>query len=375
MPRDMIGREVFLRRRPAVRRPARPGLGLCLSAALAVGLTACAPDYSPDVYNGNAVQQANKVESGVVVGFREVKIDADGTVGTVTGGAVGGILGSQTGEVGFNAAIGAVGGSAIGSMVGNAISHTTGDTTGWEYIVRKTNGDLLSVTQRQPEPIPIGQHVLVITGNQARIIRDYSVPVPTAAPTKEAAGDKGGNKTASAPKAIVHSPAAAPPPSKAANATPPAAPPATPPAAIVTLDPASLPGPAASLVAPAAAAAAAAAPASALPVAVTVAPIPAPSAGMPTPAAAPLPIAVTISPAPAAPAPVEKGPAATTAPSPAATAPAAVPAAAPEPAAAAALPAAPPTPLPPLWDSVPPANPGPDAGGPDDQAAPVQSVP
>ncbi|HYH39764.1 MAG TPA: hypothetical protein VD860_16205 [Azospirillum sp.] len=152
-----------------------------LVAGLA-GVAACTPNYSPNTYGAGAVQQANKVETGVVVGFRQVAISANGTVGAVTGGAAGGVLGSQSGSFGINSALGAVGGTAIGSLLGTAVEHVTGDTSGWEYIVRKPNDELVSVTQREEKPIPLGQKVLVISGSQARIVPDYSTPAEPAAP-------------------------------------------------------------------------------------------------------------------------------------------------------------------------------------------------
>ena len=138
-----------------------------------LGLAACASgDYSPNTYASNAVQYANKVEPGAVVGYRQVAISSNGNIGAVTGGAAGGVLGS---EYGGNA-LAAVGGTAVGALVGSAIDHATGDTTGWEYIVRKNSGDMLSVTQREKKPLELGQKVLVIIGPQARVIPDYSVP-------------------------------------------------------------------------------------------------------------------------------------------------------------------------------------------------------
>src|SRR5579883_2294010 len=135
---------------------------LGLTALALAALTGCGPDYSPNTYASNAVQQANKVEQGVVVGYRQVEISASGTVGVVSGGAAGGILGAQAGVGSLSSALGAVGGTVAGGIVGTTIEHLAGDTTGWEYIVRKANGELLSVTQREPAPIPIGQKVLVI---------------------------------------------------------------------------------------------------------------------------------------------------------------------------------------------------------------------
>jgi outer membrane lipoprotein SlyB len=60
-----------------------------------IGLSRCGPSYSPDTYSAGAVQQANKVEQGVVVGVRDVGISAAGTVGTVTGAAPVGSLGPR----------------------------------------------------------------------------------------------------------------------------------------------------------------------------------------------------------------------------------------------------------------------------------------
>lgn len=150
-------------------------LSLC---ALGFALIGCSQSYSPQTYSTSAVQQVNKVETGLVVGFRQVRISASGTVGAVTGGAAGGVLGSRSSTVGIDSALGTVGGTAIGTIIGTTVEHVSSDTYGWEYIVRKSNGDLLSVTQSEEAPLPLGQKVLVIAGNQARIVPDYSVDVP-----------------------------------------------------------------------------------------------------------------------------------------------------------------------------------------------------
>jgi outer membrane lipoprotein SlyB len=139
------------------------------------GLSGCGPSYSPDTYASNAVQQANKVEQGIVVGVRQVGVSAAGTLGTVAGAAAGGIAGSQVG-IGPASAITALGGSLVGGFAGSAAEHVSTDTTAFEYIVRKSNGDLVSVTQKDKTPLALGQKVLVIAGNQARVVPDYTLP-------------------------------------------------------------------------------------------------------------------------------------------------------------------------------------------------------
>ncbi len=152
--------------------------GLVLVGLVPLGLAGCAPSLSPDTYASNAAQQANKVEQGVVIGMRKVEVSASATVGTVTGAAAGGIAGSQVG-VGPTSAFAALGGSLVGGIAGSTMEHITGDTPAFEYIVRKGNGDLISVTQKDRTPLALGQKVLVISGNQARVVPDYTVPPET----------------------------------------------------------------------------------------------------------------------------------------------------------------------------------------------------
>jgi outer membrane lipoprotein SlyB len=193
-----------------------------------VAVGGCAPSYSPNTYNSTAVQQANKVDPGVIVGVRQVGVSAAGTTGAVAGAATGGILGSQVPGSSFGTAVGTVGGTLLGGLVGTAAEHTVDDTTAYEYIVRKSDNTLVSVAQKDKTPLAVGQHVLVISGNQARIVPDYTVavdstkqtptPMPAALPDVLHPGD------ANAALAVPAS-AAAPTPSGAA-ATPPGAAPA-----------------------------------------------------------------------------------------------------------------------------------------------------
>nr|WP_255635552.1 hypothetical protein [Azospirillum sp. 412522] len=207
-------------------------VSLCLFIAASGGLAGCTSDYSPNTYASSAVQQANKVEPGTVVGFRQVAISANGTVGAVSGGAAGGILGAQVGTGGMNAALGTVGGTAIGGLLGTAMEHIAGDTNGWEYIVRKSNGELLSLTQKEPQPLPIGQKVLVITGSQARIVPDYSTPAdpePAKADAAKADAPKGDAAKADVarpepPKSDIKAEPLAPPTEPAPPAAPVSAP-------------------------------------------------------------------------------------------------------------------------------------------------------
>lgn len=176
---------------------------------LPVVLIGCGPRYTPDTYATRAVQQMVAVEQGVVIGRREVRIQAEGSTGAATGGAAGGIIGSQTPGGNMAGAIGAVGGALLGGLLGTAAERVAGDMNAFEYIVRKNDGQLVSVTQRDAEPLEVGLRVLVLAGAQARIIPDYTEPGQPA------------------PREIPE-PTATRPPAEAAPATPPATSPATP---------------------------------------------------------------------------------------------------------------------------------------------------
>lgn len=194
----------------------RTGTRLLTLLPLACLLAACGPDYSPNTYMSNSVQQANKVDSGVVIGVRQVKISADATLSSATGGAAGGIAGSQAGT-GAVSALTALGGAVAGGLVGNAVGHNVEDTYGYEYIVRKPKGDLVSVTQKDDKPLKVGQHVLIIQGAQARLVADYTEHVDVehadtdlAAPPKKAQSPNEPKPDLSKPVAAEKS---APPPS------------------------------------------------------------------------------------------------------------------------------------------------------------------
>ncbi len=151
------------------------------SMAVAFLVAGCSPSYSPDTYASSAVQQASKVEQGVIVGVRKVAVQASGTTGAVTGAAAGGIAGSQA-PVG--SALTTLGGTLVGGLVGTGIERVAGDTTAFEYVVRKPNNELVSVTQKDATPMELGQKVLVIAGSQARIVPDYTVAAEPAKPAE-----------------------------------------------------------------------------------------------------------------------------------------------------------------------------------------------
>ena len=194
------------------------------SFAVLTLLAGCGPDYSPNTYSVSAVQQANKVQRGEIIGVRAIDVSSSGMAGAATGAAAGGAIGGAAGSTGTGAvttALGAIGGGLVGGLLGTSVEHATADTSAFEYVVREFDKDqtLVSVTQKDAVPLKIGTKVLVIGGNQARIVPDYTVdpdaskasatapatPTTTAppadAPTALAPGTPAGSSPAAAPTA------------------------------------------------------------------------------------------------------------------------------------------------------------------------------
>ena len=179
---------------------------LLIYAAVAT-LAGCGPSYSPNTYATDAVQQAAKVDQGVIVGVRKVDISASGTTGAVVGGAAGGVAGSQVGE-GAQKALTTLGSTLVGGIAGSSAEHVISDTTAFEYVVREPKGDLVSVTQKDSVPLAIGQKVLVIAGKQARVVPDYTVAVDSDA--KDKAPDPSRQASAVPPPPVQATPLAPP---------------------------------------------------------------------------------------------------------------------------------------------------------------------
>jgi outer membrane lipoprotein SlyB len=206
-----------------------------IPALVLAGVSACSPNYSPDTYVSTAAQKENNVDQGVIVGVRPVGVSADATIGTVTGAAAGGLAGAQAG-IGTVSAFSALGGSVVGGIAGSTVEHMAGDARAYEYIVHKTAGSLISVTQQDKTPLALGQKVLVIAGNQARIVADYTVslPSPPAKTADAAKADASEAKPADAKSADgkpADAPAAATTPASTTPASTQASAPSTPAAA------------------------------------------------------------------------------------------------------------------------------------------------
>lgn len=145
---------------------------LLAASLVALTLTGCAPNLSPDVYSPYATQQAAPTLKGIVDSARVVKVAGCNTgVGTLGGGALGALAGSQIGA-GRGSIVAAIGGGLLGAGLGYCAEKRLGEQWGMEYVICTKNNGYITIVQGTCPTFQRGQHVLVICGPQARVVAD-----------------------------------------------------------------------------------------------------------------------------------------------------------------------------------------------------------
>ncbi|MGF1464151.1 MAG: hypothetical protein ACFB2Z_13525 [Maricaulaceae bacterium] len=153
----------------AIGSKMRAGLAAALAAT---SLGACVSDLGANTVDRSAVGIVSRVETGVLIGARPIKIEArqSGT-GAVAGGTLGGILGSAAGGTSTDALIfGAVGANA-GALAGAAAEEAATSNNGFAYTVQlDRNSEVITVTQGADVAIAVGTPVIVEYGDRARVL-------------------------------------------------------------------------------------------------------------------------------------------------------------------------------------------------------------
>ena len=144
--------------------------GQFLVIALSCFLAACGADLSSGTYSGGQVNTANKVVYGTIINKRTVTINNSSGVGGVAGAVAGGAVGSGIGGSFRANLLGGVGGVLAGALIGNAIDKSINTQQGYEYIIRVSKGNPIAVTQSHENNLPVGMRVMVIYGDQVRVV-------------------------------------------------------------------------------------------------------------------------------------------------------------------------------------------------------------
>lgn len=117
-----------------------------LALTLTLGLTACAPNISPDVVSASNANEMQTAVEGVIVSKRVVTVKGDSNLlGTGIGAVAGGIAGSTIGG-GRGQMLATLGGAVLGGAAGNIAQDKLTSQQGIEYVVKLTQEEGPSTT-------------------------------------------------------------------------------------------------------------------------------------------------------------------------------------------------------------------------------------
>ncbi len=133
-------------------------------------LAACSADLSSGTYSGSQVNTANKVVYGTIINKRTVTINNQTGVGGIAGAVAGGLAGSALGNSTRTNILGGLGGALAGAGIGSLIDKKLNTQQGYEYIIRVRKGNPIAVTQSHENNLSVGMHVMVIYGDQVRVV-------------------------------------------------------------------------------------------------------------------------------------------------------------------------------------------------------------
>lgn len=139
-------------------------------------LTACARDINSDSYQMSSVGSADQVGQGVIVDVRTVTIQGQNSGGALIGGVAGGVAGSTIGR-GSGSVLASVGGALAGAFIGGLTQKELSEQKALQYIVRLTDGNMITVIQGMNNRLAVGQRVFVLYGQETHLIPD-TLPAP-----------------------------------------------------------------------------------------------------------------------------------------------------------------------------------------------------
>ncbi len=149
-----------------------------LAVVIALGLSACTSNLSPNEYSTSQAGQASQTQRGVILAAEQVTFTGAGGgaqgIGTLAGAVAGGVGGSAIGGGTRMNVLGAVGGALAGGVLGNMAENklTTQQGRRYQIALNGSRNHIITVTQGLTPDLTVGQHVFVIYGNTTRVIAD-----------------------------------------------------------------------------------------------------------------------------------------------------------------------------------------------------------
>ncbi|MBL0319575.1 MAG: hypothetical protein IPP74_09880 [Alphaproteobacteria bacterium] len=164
-----------------------PVLGL-VSVSLMV--SACQREISSGAYSSNHIGEASDTFEGTVISVRQIQVKEadklqDNGAGLATGAVAGGVGGAMFGK-GRGSLGAAAAGAILGGLTGAYAQQQLSKQQGMEYIVKLTNGQVMTVVQGLDNPLVVGDKAFVIVSNdgRSRVVRDTTGVPQTVQPVQ-----------------------------------------------------------------------------------------------------------------------------------------------------------------------------------------------
>lgn len=133
-------------------------------------LAACQADINSNQYGTSSVGRAAAASHCSVISVRQVQVKSDNKAGMLAGAILGGVGGYGIGGGSTAHNLGAAGGALLGGFAGDKAQGALSSQTGYEYIVRLDNGQVMTITQGSDVLLSPGQQCMMLFGDPARII-------------------------------------------------------------------------------------------------------------------------------------------------------------------------------------------------------------
>ena len=102
---------------------------------IALLLSACARDISPQTYSVGSVGQVNRTIPGIVISTRVVDVKDNSGVGGAAGTGIGAVAGSSIGNTRRDSITGAIAGAVVGGIAGSMVDSKLNEQKATEYVV------------------------------------------------------------------------------------------------------------------------------------------------------------------------------------------------------------------------------------------------
>ena len=134
-------------------------------------IVSCAKDINDNSYQMSSVGSADRVGQGIIISVRPVRIQGNSQTGALMGGLAGGAAASTIGR-GSGSVLASVGGALLGAFIGGVTQKELEEQQALQYIVRLTDGNMITVIQGMKNRLEVGQRVFVLYGQETHLIPD-----------------------------------------------------------------------------------------------------------------------------------------------------------------------------------------------------------